>query len=178
MKIGILGGSFNLAHHGHLHISNIAIKKLHLNQLWWIPTAYNPLKDRAAYQDYQKRLQSCQQIIANHPKIRLKDFQQVYTIDLVRFLQKKYKNCQFIWIGGADNLQNLHRWRDYKKLLKLLPFLIVSRETFTNGIGQTKAFMNYKQIRNYQVGDHSLPKLRVIRTRNLDISSTMINKSC
>jgi nicotinate-nucleotide adenylyltransferase len=95
MKIGLLGGSFNPPHHGHLHISNLAIKKLHLNQVWWIPTAHNPLKEKSIYAPYVERLQKCENLTKAHPKIYVKKLDEIYTVKLLQKLKKQYPTVEF-----------------------------------------------------------------------------------
>lgn len=148
MKIGILGGSFNPAHDGHLHISLLAIKKLNLDQLWWIPTKYNPFKDQANYLSHQQRLKDCQNFVKNHPKIHVKNFVEIYTIKLIQHLQKSHKNHEFFWIMGADNFENFHRWKNFNKLIKLLPIVIFSRDDYLAKIRKTKAWQIYQTKRN------------------------------
>jgi nicotinate-nucleotide adenylyltransferase len=95
MKIGILGGSFNPVHLGHMHLANLAISKLQLNQLWLIPTNYNPLKNKSDYLSLDQRISQCQEIAKNYPKIYVKKFSDIYTIELIKKLKNKYPNYQF-----------------------------------------------------------------------------------
>lgn len=148
MKIGILGGSFNPEHDGHLHISLLAIKKLNLDQLWWIPTKFNPFKNQANYLNHQQRLKDCQKFVKNHPKIYVKNFAEIYTIKLIQRLQKKHKNHEFFWIMGADNFDNFHRWKNFIELIKLLPIAIFSRDDYLAKIRKTKAWQIYQTKRN------------------------------
>lgn len=171
MKIGILGGSFNPPHQGHIHISNLAIKKLGLRQLWWIPTAHNPLKNSSTYENYQTRCQKCQTLIQNHHKIYLKKFDEVRTIKLIKKLQNRHKNHQFIWIMGADSLIRFHEWNNFKILMNSISFAIFSRDQFLPKLHQTKSFKIYQKLRK---SGQKLPKFSIFRTKNLDISSTNI----
>jgi len=148
MKIGILGGSFNPAHDGHLHISLLAIKKLNLDQLWWIPTKYNPFKNQISYLSHQQRVEDCQNFVKKHPKIIVKNFAEIYTINLVSRLQKSHKNHDFLWIMGADNFENFHRWKNFTKLIKLLPIAIFSRDDYLAKIRKTKAWQIYQTKKN------------------------------
>lgn len=166
MKVGLLGGSFNPPHQGHIHISELAIRKLGLRQVWWIPTAQNPLKDKSIYESYEKRLEKCQKITAQNPKIYVKKFDEIYSELLVKKLQTRYKNIKFFWLMGADNLENFHRWEGFKNMARLIPLMIFSREKNLRKIKKTKA---WKFI---------LPtKFKIFFTRNLDISSSEIRKN-
>lgn len=172
MRVGLLGGSFNPPHLGHIHISKLAIKKLSLDQVWWIPTAKNPLKN-AAYENYEKRVAKSLKIIAPFPKIHLLQLDEIHTEKLIRRLKTQYKDHEFFWIMGADNLKNFHLWQNFKKLIKMIPLAVFSRETFLKSARKTKIF---SIIKNYQKTDNKLPKLLLFRDKNLDISSTQIRQ--
>lgn len=174
MKVGLLGGSFNPPHKGHIHLSQLAIKKLGLNQVWWIPTAQNPFKAKSLYEDYEKRVAKCFSITKNLPKIRTKTWDEIYTEKLVKSLKNRYKTYEFFWLMGADGMERLHQWENFKNLLKLLPFVIVSRETFLKKLHKTRAFIMAQKLRK---SNNTLPKLRIIRSKNLDISSTKIRSN-
>jgi nicotinate (nicotinamide) nucleotide adenylyltransferase len=165
MKVGILGGSFNPPHQGHVHISNLAIQRLGLNQVWWIPTAYNPLKDQSIYEDYSSRIKKCEDLTAKYPKIYTKKFDEIYTEILVKNLRSRYKNIEFFWLMGADNLENLHLWDGFKKLVKQIPLMIFSRE---------KKLRNIKKTKAWKFVAHS--KYKIFYSKNLDISSTEIRR--
>lgn len=165
MKIGLLGGSFNPPHLGHIHISNLAIKKLALNQVWWIPTAQNPFKNSAVYESYENRVAKCRIISKAHPKIYIKEFNDIYTIELITKLKNRYKNIEFFWIMGADNLEKFHKWKNFKQLLKMISFAIFSRGTFLKKVRRTRVF----QLKLNQ-------KFQIFQTKNVDISSTQLRK--
>lgn len=172
MKVGLFGGSFNPPHLGHLHISNLAIKKLGAHQIWWLPTAHNPFKELRIYESYETRLEKCEKISKNNPKIRVKKFDEIRTEKLVKMLKKKYPTYQFFWIAGADNFERLHEWDNFKNLIKLLPFVIFSREDFLLKIAKTKAFQIYKKLEK-----NHLAKFKIFKTKNLNISSTELRKN-
>lgn len=163
MKVGLLGGSFNPPHQGHVHISNLAIKKLNLNQVWWIPTAYNPLKERSIYEEYSSRVQKCEVITANNPKIYVKKFDEIYTEILVKKLRSRYKNIEFFWLMGADNLEKFHQWDGYKNIVKKISLAIFSREKKLRNIRKTKSWKFIAQS-----------DCKIFSSQNLDISSTEI----
>jgi nicotinate-nucleotide adenylyltransferase len=145
MKIGILGGSFNPVHHGHLHLANLAINKLQLNQLWLIPTIYNPLKDKSIYLSIDDRILNCKNLTKNHPKIFVKKFSEIYTIELIEKLKNKYPNYQFYFIMGADNFENFHHWKNFSKIIKMISIAIFSRNNYLLKIRQSKAWHRYYQ---------------------------------
>lgn len=165
MKVGLLGGSFNPPHKGHIHISELAIKKLGLNQVWWIPTAQNPFKEKSLYKSYESRLELCEKLVKNHPKIRIKKFDEIYTEELVTRLKSQNKNIEFFWLMGADNLEKFHQWKNFRKIIEMIPLAIFSRETYLKKIQKTKSW-NFLKSANP----------RIFFTKNFDISSTKIRE--
>ncbi len=165
MRVGILGGSFNPPHLGHLHISNLAIKKLSLNQVWWIPTERNPLKNPKIYASYENRLRECQKLTSSKSRIHIKKFNDIYTYRLLRRLNSRYKTTEFFWIMGADNLEKFHQWENFSEITKKVSLAIFSRETFLGKIKKTKS---WKTV--------SASKYQIFRTKNMNISSTQIRE--
>lgn len=163
MKVGLLGGSFNPPHIGHVHISNLAIQKLGLNQVWWMPTAHNPLKEKSIYASYEVRFKKCQDLTKSSPKIYIKKFDEIYSKILISRLRARYKNIEFFWIMGADNLEKFHQWEGFKKIASQISLAIFSRETKLRMIRKTKS---WKFV--------SSSKFKIFYTKNLDISSTAI----
>jgi nicotinate-nucleotide adenylyltransferase len=131
MRIGLLGGSFNPAHEGHLHISVAALKSLGLDQVWWLVAPQNPLKDPKDMQPFAERMKTAQAMARSEPRIRVSDLQQkrgyLYTFDTVRFLRRHFPKTEFVWIMGADNLAQLHRWHNWRRLMRLIPFAVFDR---------------------------------------------------
>jgi nicotinate-nucleotide adenylyltransferase len=166
MKVGLLGGSFNPPHQGHIHLSNLAIKKLRLNQVWWIPTLKNPLKEDVIFEGYVSRVQKCEKLIRNHPKLRLKQFDEIYTEKLINRLKKRFPKIEFFWVMGADNLENFHKWKNFKKLVNSIPIAIFSREKFLQKARKTKVF----HVKLQQ-------KFQIFHTKNMNISSTQIRQN-
>jgi len=128
MKIGIVGGSFNPAHQGHIYLSNLALQKLGLNQVWWVVTAQNPLKNTTS-EPYKSRLEGCLKITKNHPKIWVKDFYKdsFFTYNLVKKLKNQYPSSSFYFIAGDDILDQFSKWKNHKILPKMIKFAIFSR---------------------------------------------------
>lgn len=174
MKVGLFGGSFNPPHKGHLHISNLAVKKLGLNQIWWIPTKHNPFKDESIYESYKTRCQKTKDLTKDNPKIYLKEFDEIQTEELVRKLQNKYKGYQFFWITGADSMERLHEWGNFKNLIKLLPFAIFSREKYLLKMSRSKSFKIYQKLLQ---SSNKLPRFLIFKTKNINISSTQIRNN-
>ncbi|MFM9889113.1 MAG: nicotinate (nicotinamide) nucleotide adenylyltransferase [Rickettsiales bacterium] len=132
-RIGLLGGSFNPAHAGHLHISLEAMKRLGLDEIWWLVSPQNPLKSSAELGDYALRLAHAHSL-AKHPRIHVLDLEARhglrYSIDTLRFLQAHHPRTQFVWLMGADNLTNFHRWRDWRAIAARVPIAVLDRAPY------------------------------------------------
>jgi nicotinate-nucleotide adenylyltransferase len=130
MIIGLLGGTFDPPHAAHLHISQVALKRLGLDQLWWLVTPDNPLKSRSDVATFAKRLDAAQRM-ARHQRIEVTGFEaslgSVYTADMLAFLHKRFPGTRFIWVMGADNLKQFHHWRRWRDILKTVPVAVIDR---------------------------------------------------
>ena len=133
-KVGLLGGSFNPAHEGHLHISREALKRLQLDEVWWLVSPQNPLKSASELAAYDVRFDSAE-AVARDPRIRVlgveAEHRLMYTIDTVRFLQDHCRDCQFVWLMGADNLASFHRWRAWREIAATIPIAVLDRAPFS-----------------------------------------------
>ncbi len=156
MKIGILGGSFNPAHQGHINISNLALKKMHLDQIWWIPTLFNPLKDKSVYSSLDLRIKECKSISSTHPKIFVKKYPEIFTFNLIERLEKIPGNNQFYFIMGADSFINFHKWKNFSSLIDKVYFVIFSRDNFFHKISKTKAWEIYRAKKFYSQSSNSI----------------------
>lgn len=165
MKIGILGGSFNPPHQGHIFISKLAVKKLALKQIWWIPTVQNPLKENQK-NSYLERINLCEKILEAEKKIKIYQSKEIYSYKLIINLQKKYPKIEFIWIMGADNVKNLHKWKNYKIFIKNIKIAVFSRENYLLKIKRSKIW-------------HFLRKYHptIFLSNKLDISSSKIREN-
>ncbi|MFZ4125353.1 MAG: nicotinate-nucleotide adenylyltransferase [Rickettsiales bacterium] len=149
-RIGLLGGSFNPAHEGHLHITLEAIKRLGLDEVWWLVSPHNPLKKKTDLAEYEARFVSAR-AIANHPRIKVLDIEArnalYYSIDTIRFLQKHARGTQFVWLMGADNLQHFHRWRAWREIFARLPIAIIDRAPYAFSALHSLAALRYRHKR-------------------------------
>lgn len=131
--IGLLGGSFNPAHAGHRHISLQALKRLGLDEIWWLVSPQNPLKSSSELADYAVRLAHAR-VLAAHPHIRVLDIEArlglTYSIDTLRALQARHPRVQFVWLMGADNLAHFHRWRAWRAIAAGVPIAILDRAPY------------------------------------------------
>ncbi len=133
-RIGLLGGSFNPAHEGHRAISLEALRRLQLDEVWWLVSPQNPLKSTDEMASLKTRMASANAIAAGHPKIVVTDLEQrlgtQYTVDTVRRLSRD-NGADFVWLIGADNLVQLPKWRSWRDLLNLVPIAVFDREPYS-----------------------------------------------
>ena len=142
-RIGLLGGSFNPAHRGHRHISLQAIRALALDEVWWLVSPGNPLKQRAKdMAPFAARFVSAVRMARRAP-IRASDFEQQagtrYTIDTVRSLKRRFRQHRFIWLLGSDTLPNFHKWRDWRRLAGEVPIAVIRRPGYDSAAHATRA---------------------------------------
>lgn len=133
-RIGLLGGSFNPAHEGHRTISLEAIRRLGLDQVWWLVSPQNPLKPSRGMADLRTRLSVAEQVVGRHPKLMVTDLEQRlgtrYTVDTVRVLLRNGR-ASFVWLIGADNLVQMPEWRSWRQLINLVPIAVFDREPYS-----------------------------------------------
>ncbi len=131
MRIGLLGGSFDPIHYGHIHIAQTAKNRLHLDEVWFLPTIETPLKEKKLT-DFSLRCQMVKMMLRPYRKFRLslietKNTIPSYTINTAERLRRMYPDDQFYFIIGTDQLLNLSRWKDSERLQKLLQFVCIRR---------------------------------------------------
>ena len=131
-NLGILGGTFDPPHKGHLHISKLVIKKLYLTTLYWAITKQNPLKKTTPHNNENKRKTLCRQLTKSEKKIKLLNTSDIknsnLTINILRKIKEKInKKTNLFFIIGADNLVQLHQWKDYKKIFSLCTVVVMNR---------------------------------------------------
>ena len=131
-NLGILGGTFDPPHKGHLHISKLVIKKLYLKTLYWAITKQNPLKKITPHNNENKRKILCKQLTRGEKKIKLLNTSDIknsnLTINILQKIKKKIsKKTNLFFIIGADNLVQLHQWKEYKKIFSLCTVVVMNR---------------------------------------------------
>lgn len=130
LRIGLLGGSFNPPHEAHRALSLFALKRLQLDRVWWLVSPGNPLKDTSALPALDKRLKAAR-AVADHPAIHVTGIEAAiktrYTVDTIADLRRRFPNVRFVWLMGADNLSQFHRWRDWQGIARQVPLAIIDR---------------------------------------------------
>ncbi|MCK5546165.1 MAG: nicotinate-nucleotide adenylyltransferase [Rhodospirillaceae bacterium] len=130
-RIGILGGSFNPAHEGHLHVSQLALDQLKLDELWWMVSPQNPLKPTKGMASFKQRMDQAGVIAARDGRIMVTDFENTsgtnYSIDTISALKSTYPDVSFVWVMGADNLRQMPRWHGWQKIFRSIPIAVFPR---------------------------------------------------
>lgn len=137
MKIGLFFGSFNPVHHGHMILANYMLEFTDLDKIWFVVSPHNPLKEKSSLLADHHRLEMVTRAIGDHPKLKASDIefrlpQPSFTINTLAHLSEKYPDVQFALIMGADNLQSLHKWKNYEQILEHYDIYVYPRPGVTN----------------------------------------------
>ena len=165
--IGLLGGSFDPAHRGHLGISKIALKKFKLKKIYWVITRKNPFKKKTFY-SLNERIKHAKKITKYQKEIKTIYLDNIIKssriIDVINYLIKKKKINNIIFIIGSDNLIRFHKWKSWKKIVKLVKLVVFSRK------GYDKKGMKSIVVKNFK------NKIIFIKNRPISFSSTQLKK--
>ncbi len=130
LRIGLLGGSFNPPHAGHMHVSRVALEFLGLDYVWWLVSPQNPLKAATGMAPFGERLAQARSLAA-HPRIRVSGIESElgtrFTIDTLTALKRRFPQLCFVWLMGSDNLQGFQRWRRWPEIAASVPIAVVVR---------------------------------------------------
>ena len=183
MRVGLLGGSFNPPHEGHVHISVAALKGLELDAVWWLVTPQNPIKTEAPL-PLEERVRLSRELVT-HPRILVtdleKDLDTNLTYDTVVKLKAHYPATQFVWISGMDNALSLHLWHRWKDLLKEICMVHLSRGPATSLISRSplRQLSTQKHIvidKGGRLPLDSETTYWMLQNKMVDVSSTDIRK--
>ena len=165
--IGLLGGSFDPAHNGHLGISKIALKKLKLKKIYWVITKKNPFKNKTFY-SLNERIKLAEKISKTQTKIKLiyldNKIKSSRIIDVINYFLKKKKVKNIYLIIGSDNLLRFHKWKNWKKIVKLVKLIVFSRKGYDRKGMKSTVVKNFKN------------KIIFIKNKPILISSTQLKK--
>ena len=163
--IGLLGGSFDPAHNGHLGISKIALKKLKLKKIYWVITKKNPFKNKTFY-SLDERIKYANKISKSQKKILVMHLENTVkssrTIDIINYLIKKKNIKNIYFIIGSDNLIRFHKWKSWKKIVKLVKLVVFSRKGYDRKGMKSIVVKKYKN------------KIVFIKNKPIAISSTQL----
>jgi nicotinate-nucleotide adenylyltransferase len=130
MQVGLFGGSFNPPHAGHALVAEIAMRRLQLDQLWWMVTPGNPLKSTRELAPLSERLRLSEKITPD-PRIKVTAFEAAYhvryTADTLALIKARNPGVDFVWIMGADNLRDFHKWQRWREIITTFPIAVIDR---------------------------------------------------
>ena len=165
--IGLLGGSFDPAHKGHLSISKIAIKKLNLKKVYWVVTKKNPFKNKTFY-SLEERIKYAKKLTKAQKKIKIIYLDNIIKssriIDIINYFTKKKKIKNIIFIIGSDNLIRFHRWKSWKKIVKSVKLIVFSRKGYDRKGMKSIVAKNFKN------------RIIFIKNKPISVSSTQLKK--
>ena len=182
-KIGLLGGSFDPPHKGHLYISLEAKKILNLDEIWWLVTPKNPLKILKPA-TYRERVQNCHNITKGQP-IKISEIEKkinsTYTHQSLSYILNHYKNIKFFWLMGADNLIHFDKWQKWKQIFNEISIVVFKRHGYNTKALKSMAFRNFSNHQLYQSKlnidkFNKLPSWIWLNNKEIRISSTEIRK--
>lgn len=146
MTVGLFGGSFNPPHDGHVLVADIALRRLRLDQLWWMVTPGNPLKSRRELAPLADRI-ALSEAITENPRIKVTAFEQSlgqsYTARTLEKIRARNPAIHFVWVMGADNLKTFDRWQRWQEIARSVPIAIVDRP------GATLAYLSSKMAQTF-----------------------------
>ena len=185
MRVGLLGGSFNPPHAAHRAISLFAIKRLKLDRVWWLLTPGNPLKDTGALHGLGERAEAARKI-ADDPRIDISCLEAVigvsYTVDTIIHLRRRVSGVHLVWIMGADNLAQFHRWKHWRRIASEVPIAVIDRppQTFralASPAAQALGRYRLPEIHAAGLAEQPAPAWVFLTGMKLNLSSTGLRNS-
>ena len=136
LRVGLLGGSFNPAHRGHLAMSLFALRRLKLDQIWWLVSPQNPLKNRDEMLSFENRIHKAKELVERHNKIIVTDMESkmktCFTIDSLSAIKRRFSKTKFVWLMGQDNLKTIHLWKKWQSIFLELPIAVFLRSGYSD----------------------------------------------
>ena len=185
LRVGLLGGSFNPPHAGHRALSLFALKRLQLDRVWWLVSPGNPLKDTSALPPLSARLAGARDLAA-HPAIDVTDIEAAlgtrYTVDTIAALRRRFPNVRFVWLMGADNLAQFHRWRKWRTIAQQIPIAVVDRPSdslraLSSPAALALAKYRYDANRAATLADVDAPAWIFLHGMKMPLSSTQLRSA-
>lgn len=158
--VGLLGGSFDPAHEGHAHITREALKRFGLDQVWWLVSPGNPLKSVGPAAMPRRLLRA--KDVMQHPRVQITSIEAhlgtLYTAETLAGLMRLYPGVRFVWLMGADNLAQLHKWQDWHWIMETVPVGVLARPGLRLGARRSRAAQLYKPYRISGKASHLLSR--------------------
>ncbi len=149
-RIGLLGGSFNPAHAGHREISLTALRRLGLDEVWWLVSPQNPLKPVGGMAPLEERLAAAR-AVANNQGIRVTGIEDLlgsrYTAETLAILSARFSRVRFAWLMGADNLVELTQWKDWQNIFNAVVIAVFDRPSYSSRACAAKAARRFARFR-------------------------------
>jgi nicotinate-nucleotide adenylyltransferase len=181
LRVGLLGGSFNPPHDGHVHVSKTALKKLRLDYVWWLVSPQNPLKPSRGMARFDKRLEAARRLASRHPRMVASGIEQElgtrFTIDTLSALKRRFADTRFVWVMGSDNLVQIPRWRCWQQIFAEVPVAVVARPGSALAARRSKAATRFKSAAfpaDSRFADARPPALTVIEVKLNPTSGTRL----
>nr|WP_170373124.1 nicotinate-nucleotide adenylyltransferase [Ruegeria arenilitoris] len=179
--VGLFGGSFDPPHQGHVHVTLEAMKAFGLDRVWWLVSPGNPLKSRGPA-PIDQRVEAARSIM-QHPKVEVTDIEDLTgtraTADTLAALRRLYPQVRFVWLMGADNLAQFHKWKDWRLIMDTVPVGVVARPGDRISARMSPAARVYGKYRidgtaRHLLGRADAPAWCFVNVPMVDVSSTQI----
>lgn len=183
LRVGLFGGSFNPPHQGHLMLARVAARRLGLDQVWWLVTPGNPLKSLAELPAQETRMAQCQALIGRDRRMVVTGIEAAigtsYTEQTIRFLKRRAPRVNFVWLMGADNLADFHRWKNWQDIAGNVPMAVIDRPGSTLRAASSPAARALALYRIDESDAALLPRLAAPRwlflhVKRVNLSSTWL----
>lgn len=162
-QVGLFGGSFNPPHAGHALVADIALRRLALDQLWWMVTPGNPLKSAAELLPLAERIRRSEEV-APGPRVKVTAFEASfhvrYTADTLALVKTRNPGVDFVWIMGADNLRDFHRWQRWREIMATMPVAVIDRPGATLSLLSSVAAKTFEEARIDEADAPLLARMR------------------
>ncbi len=185
MQVGLFGGSFNPPHGGHALVAEIALRRLRLDQLWWMVTPGNPLKSSRVQAPLTERI-GLSEKIAKDPRVKVTAFEAAhhvrYTADTLALIKARNPGVDFVWIMGADNLRDFHRWQRWRQIVMTFPIAVIDRPGATlsflsSAVAKTFDYARVDEADAPRLARMKAPAWTFIHGPRSSLSSTAIRKA-
>lgn len=161
-RIGLLGGSFDPPHEGHVHITHWAVRKLELDQVWWLVSVRNPLKARQPAPVAERA--GAAELLPTHPKVAVSRLEarigSRHTCETLGYLRRRFPAARFVWLMGSDNLAALHEWRNWREIFSNAPVGVFSRPAHRAAVMNSRAARAFAGSRAQAVQPRALADMR------------------